>query len=107
MVIAIGAGLCRPFAYNWDKSIRGGKCGALDPAYISIAALDILGDVMIIGKLDPQGTDIYRFRFCTEHSLALPMHSVWKLQVSRTAKAGLSAVFALGFLYVQLFLTHP
>lgn len=50
MVISIGAGLCRPFAYNWHKSIAGGKCGQLDPAYISIAALDILGDAMIIGK---------------------------------------------------------
>ena len=50
MNIFIGAGLCRPFAYNWDKSIAGGKCGELDPAYISIAALDILGDAMIIGK---------------------------------------------------------
>ena len=50
MVISIGAGLCRPFAYNWDKSIPGGKCGALDPAYIAIAALDILGDAMIVGK---------------------------------------------------------
>ena len=50
MVISIGAGLCRPFAYNWDKSIPGGKCGELDPAYISIAALDILGDAMIIGR---------------------------------------------------------
>lgn len=50
MVISIGAGLCRPFAYNWDKSVAGGKCGQLDPAYISIATLDILGDAMIIGK---------------------------------------------------------
>jgi len=50
MVISIGAGLCRPFAFNWDKTIKGGKCGDLDPAYISIAALDILGDSMIIGK---------------------------------------------------------
>ena len=50
MVISIGAGLCRPFAYNWDKSIKGGKCGELDPAYISIAALDIIGDAMIIGN---------------------------------------------------------
>ena len=48
--IAVGAGLCRPFAYNWDKSIPGGECGASDPAYITIAALDILGDAMIIGE---------------------------------------------------------
>ena len=50
MHISIGAGLCRPFAYNWDKSIAGGKCGKPDAAYISIAALDILGDAMITGK---------------------------------------------------------
>ena len=49
MVVSIGAGLCRPFAYDWDKSIAVGKCGELDPAYISIAAFDILGDAMIIG----------------------------------------------------------
>ena len=49
MVISIGAGLCRPFQFNWDKSIPNGQCGALDAAYISIAALDILGDAMIIG----------------------------------------------------------
>ncbi|KAL8838642.1 MAG: hypothetical protein Q9170_002050 [Blastenia crenularia] len=48
MTIAVGAALCQPFAYNWDKSVKGGRCGALVPAYISIAALDILGDAMII-----------------------------------------------------------
>ena len=50
MVISIGAGLCRPLAYSWDKTILGGKCGALDPAYISIAVTDIVGDIMIVGE---------------------------------------------------------
>lgn len=50
MVIPIGAGLCRPFAYNWNKSIPGGKCGNLNSAYIAIAALDIIGDAMIVGE---------------------------------------------------------
>ena len=67
MVISIGAGLCRPFAYNWDKSIKGGKCGELDPAYISIAALDILGDAMIIGENE------------SPHNLVEP---VWKTTLS-------------------------
>ena len=49
MVISIGAGLCRPFQFNWDKSLPNGHCGALDPAYISIAVLDIVGDAMIVG----------------------------------------------------------
>lgn len=48
MILSIGAGLCRPFAYDWDNSIPGGKCSELDRTYISIAALDILGDAMII-----------------------------------------------------------
>lgn len=52
MTICIGAGLCRPFAYNWNKIIEGGRCGALIPAYISISALDILGDTMTIGRLN-------------------------------------------------------
>ncbi|KAL8726094.1 MAG: hypothetical protein Q9166_006931 [cf. Caloplaca sp. 2 TL-2023] len=77
MVIAIGAGLCRPFAYNWDKTIEGGRCGALNAAYISIAALDILGDAMII---------------------ALPMPSVWRLQTSTATKIGLTVIFTLGLL---------
>ena len=52
MTIILAAGLCHPFAYNWNKDIVGGKCGALDTAYISIAALDILGDAMIVGTCD-------------------------------------------------------
>lgn len=77
MTILIGAVLCRPFAYNWDKTIPGGKCGAQDPAYIAIAALDIVGDAAII---------------------ALPMPIVWKLRVNISTKIALSLVFAVAFL---------
>ena len=76
MVISIGAGLCRPFAYNWDHTING-TCGAQNPAYIAIAALDILGDIAII---------------------VLPMPMIWKLQIGTPSKIGLSLLFALGFL---------
>lgn len=54
MVISISAGLCRPFAYNWNKSIPGGECGNLNSAYIAIAALDIIGDAMIVGEFGPR-----------------------------------------------------
>lgn len=54
MTISIGAGLCRPFSFNWDKSIDG-HCGNLNAAYIAIAALDIIGDFMIISESSPQG----------------------------------------------------
>lgn len=77
MTLSIGAGLCQPFAYNWDKTIPGGRCGNADAAYISIAALDIAGDAMII---------------------LLPMPMVWKLNISLSNKLGLSFLFALAFL---------
>lgn len=77
MTIFIGVGLCRPFAYNWNRNIPGGRCGNADGAYISIAALDILGDSMII---------------------ALPMPMIWKLNAGAGTKIGLSFLFALGFL---------
>lgn len=48
MVISIGAGLCGLFPYNWNKSIPNEHCGALEPAYVSIAVLDIVGDAMIV-----------------------------------------------------------
>ena len=55
IVIFIGIGLCRPFAYNWDKTIADGQCSDLEAAYTSFAALDILGDAMVIGKHASQG----------------------------------------------------
>jgi len=54
-----------------------GHCGDRIPAYISIAALDIFGDILI---------------------LLLPMPMIWKLHSTRANKIGLSLVFALGFL---------
>ena len=78
MVILIGAFLCRPFAFNWDKTLIG-TCGQLDPAFISIAATDIIGDLMII---------------------CLPMPWVWSLNTSMHVKVGVSFVFSLGLVEV-------
>ena len=96
MILSFGAGLCRPFAYDWDKSIPGGKCSELDRTYISIAALDILGDAMIIGKhayarlLKESVQTSWKVDIEAESSLALPMLSIWKLQISTSTKIGLS-----------------
>ena len=76
MVDLIGACMCRPFALNWNPSLKG-HCGNRIPAYIAIAATDILGDIML---------------------LSLPMPMIWKLRISTANKIGLSVVFALGFL---------
>lgn len=76
MTILIGACMCRPFAKNWNPMLNG-HCGDRIPAYIAIAATDIVGDLLIV---------------------ALPMPMIWKLHSTTANKIGLSAVFALGFL---------
>jgi len=68
--------LCRPFAYNWDKSIAG-SCAALDQAYLSAGIINILVDAIII---------------------VLPMPMLWKLQLPVSKKIGLSVMFGIGAL---------
>ncbi|KAF1997603.1 hypothetical protein P154DRAFT_605287 [Amniculicola lignicola CBS 123094] len=68
--------ICRPFAYNWDKSIKGGKCGEVHKTYrYSIA--NIITDVML---------------------MALPMPAIWKLRVDPATKASLFITFTVGSL---------
>ncbi|KAI7589430.1 hypothetical protein KC316_g3949 [Hortaea werneckii] len=76
MVISIGAGLCRPFSYNWNRD-QDGSCGNSVAAYISIAATDIGVDAVLI---------------------TLPMPWLWRLQMATKTKIGLTVVFALAFL---------
>ena len=76
MAILIGTCMCRPFALNWNPALKG-HCGQRIPAYIAIAATDILGDIML---------------------LSLPMPMIWNLHASLANKIGLSVVFALGSL---------
>lgn len=79
MVISVGAGLCRPFSYNWNRD-QDGSCGNSVAAYISIAATDIGVDAVLI---------------------TLPMPWLWKLQMATKTKIGLTVVFALAFLCVD------
>lgn len=71
--------LCRPFAYNWDPTIKDFTCGNRNAAYIGAGSLNIATDLMV---------------------LCLPIPMVWNLQIPRRNKAILTAVFGMGLLYV-------
>ncbi|KAL8731083.1 MAG: hypothetical protein Q9181_004429 [Wetmoreana brouardii] len=67
--------LCRPFAYNWDPSIKDFTCGDRNAAYIGAGSLNIATDLMV---------------------LCLPIPMVWNLQIPRRNKIILSVVFGMG-----------
>jgi len=69
--------LCRPFAFNWDRSIPDGTCGNLLNAYIAAGAINLITDVMV---------------------LCLPIPVIWNLHLPQRAKIALSGVFGLGFI---------
>lgn len=73
---------CRPRAYYWDKTIPGGKCVYNGPALsLTSALINLLFDLAI---------------------LLLPQGVIWKLNMSRRKRVGVSAVFIVGLGYVFL-----
>ncbi|KAI0410957.1 hypothetical protein F5X98DRAFT_384561 [Xylaria grammica] len=67
--------LCRPLAYQWDKSIPGGVCGSFFQSYYSTH--------III--------------FITDFALALlPVPVLWKLKMEPRKKISVALMFALG-----------
>ncbi|KAK4169440.1 hypothetical protein QBC43DRAFT_62189 [Cladorrhinum sp. PSN259] len=68
---------CTPIAFNWDFSIRGGKCVDRRVLYTSTAVFNIVMDLLILGT---------------------PVGVFWKLKIPRRTKIGLLMVFMLGFL---------
>ena len=88
LVITFGTGLilkafltCRPFAKNWDPFLQlQGTCVSLKAGFLADGIINIFMDLVIV---------------------LLPMRMVWRLQhVSKQRKIALTAVFALGILYV-------
>ena len=84
-VLSFGIGLilqafliCRPFAKNWDPLLPG-TCGSSTAVFLAGGIINIVIDLTMI---------------------ILPMPLVWQLQMSQQRKSALSAVFALGTLYV-------
>ena len=77
IVNSISAGVsCTPFAYNWDKTIPGGRCFPdINAWYLWVSFPNIVTDVFM---------------------LILPLPVIWKLQMSRKNKLGLTMVFCTG-----------
>ncbi len=68
---------CLPIAFNWDLTIRGGRCVDRRVLYISTAVFNILTDLLILG---------------------LPIWIFGRLKIPRRTKFALMFVFLLGFL---------
>lgn len=66
--------LCRPFAYNWNKTIDG-SCADTRKAWISAGIINLLIDACII---------------------YMPLPLLWKLQIPIAKKIGITAMFGVG-----------
>ncbi|KAI1415431.1 hypothetical protein F5Y13DRAFT_187539 [Hypoxylon sp. FL1857] len=65
--------VCKPTQAWWDTS--AGTCGNLIPIYASIVVLNIITDLIV---------------------MALPMYTIWHLQMRKTEKLALTLAFGLG-----------
>lgn len=72
--------ICRPFAYNWDQTIPGGKCGDQIVSFTVTGVINLLTDVVV---------------------LVLPMPYLYRLQMRTYKKVVLMGVFGIGLLYVS------
>jgi hypothetical protein len=66
---------CFPFAYQWDKTIKGGTCVDQPVFYRTVSAPNIATDLVI---------------------LLLPIRMILELKTSSSRKVGLSLVFLSG-----------
>ncbi|KAL2041589.1 hypothetical protein N7G274_005971 [Stereocaulon virgatum] len=68
--------ICRPFSYNWDRTIRG-TCGDQKSLDLAIAVLNLLLDVTTVG---------------------LPMPVLWRLQMATSKKVIVSGILSMGII---------
>ena len=66
---------CWPISYQWDKTIKGGRCFNQEIWYKTSSVPNIATDVII---------------------LVLPIPLVWRLKASRVRKLGLLVIFLVG-----------
>lgn len=71
---------CLPIAFNWDPTIRGGRCVDRRVLFISTAVFNIVTDLLILG---------------------LPLWVFSSLKIPKRTKIALLFVFLLGFLYAS------
>ncbi|KAL6231480.1 hypothetical protein BDW75DRAFT_243869 [Aspergillus navahoensis] len=83
--ILLGILFCQPFAYNWDRTIKGGHCGDSPKFQLSTAVVNMMLDFFIV---------------------LLPLPILWSLQMSWKRKAMLSGVFSLGLCICAMNLTR-
>jgi hypothetical protein len=69
--------ICRPFAIQWDKTIKGGKCGNQTLGILLVAFLNLATDLIIV---------------------IMPMPLVWKLKMPKPKRLALMAMFGLGIM---------
>jgi len=75
MTFFVALFICQPIAFNWDHTIKGGKCGSQTVSFITVGVLDLIIDCMVF---------------------ALPLPMIWNLQVSTGKKTALFGIFGLG-----------
>jgi hypothetical protein len=71
--------MCRPFAYFWDKSIPGGKCGDVLSLYRYICIPNLFTDCAL---------------------LILPLPAISKLHIKTSVKVGILVTFLTGSMCV-------
>lgn len=70
---------CTPFAFNWDKTVAGGKCFNTQVFANSSSVPNIITDLAV---------------------LVLPLRTVWELKISVGRRVGLLLIFLTGSVYV-------
>ncbi|KAJ4368707.1 hypothetical protein N0V86_009616 [Didymella sp. IMI 355093] len=75
--ILAGCLICRPFAFNWDKTIPDGSCGDQVISFTVTGAINLVTDVVV---------------------LLLPMQPLYNLQMATYKKVVFVSVFGLGIL---------
>lgn len=69
---------CNPIAFNWDKTIPGGRCMAAKTGFLVSGSLNLVIDVILV---------------------VMPAPIVWHMQhVTTIKKVGIIGMFSLGLL---------
>ncbi|KAK2735824.1 hypothetical protein FQN57_001101 [Myotisia sp. PD_48] len=76
--------MCRPIKYTWDKVNTKGTCGNTQKAFLGVAAVNLVVDLVIF---------------------ALPLPLLWQLKMSTGKKLGISGILALGLMY-DIFISY-
>ncbi|KAL9082973.1 MAG: hypothetical protein Q9159_006074 [Coniocarpon cinnabarinum] len=76
-VILVTFLICTPLSYNWNTTTQTGHCGNTHAGYVSIGAVDVITDGLI---------------------LFLPIPMVLRLQMRTVQKLGVLSIFSLGVL---------